>query len=553
MTALVEGAKRLVGKGTSDVSARVAGLEQAVESAGGRLDGEVVEAAAGVVERSSARLRLSAEHTIVALAGATGSGKSSTFNALTGLDLAAVGVKRPTTSWTMACTWGTEGAGELLDWLGVPARHQVSRNSMLDTPARDDRDLHGLVLLDLPDHDSTEVAHHVEVDRLVKLTDVLVWVLDPQKYADAAIHDRYLRPLASHRDVMLVVLNHIDEVPAERRESMVADLQRLLKEDGLDGVPVFTTSARHGDGIAEVKKELAARVAAKKATRARLLADVREAAQHLQDQNGTTKPGDVARARKNELVGAFADAAGVPTVVHAVEKATRVRARQATGWPVTKWLAKLRPDPLKRLHLDLGPRGKELTAGARSSVPEATKVERARVDAVVRAVADDAAEGLTPPWEAAIRRASVSRLEDLNDSLDRAVGDTDLGVGRTPVWWKLVRVLQWLLFFAAVAGGLWLAGLAVMAYLQLPEPATPQYQGLPVPTLMLLGGVVLGVLVAMLSRVFSNIGAHRRARSADRRLRGAIAKVTEELVVEPIEAELEAYRRTREGLAAALR
>jgi GTPase Era involved in 16S rRNA processing len=553
VTAIVEGAKRLVGKGSSDVSARVAGLEQAVEAARGRLDDELLDDAAAVVERSGARLKLSAEHTVVALAGATGSGKSSTFNAITDLDLAAVGVKRPTTSWTMACTWGAEGSGELLDWLGVPGRHQVSRNSMLDSPSNDDKELHGLVLLDLPDHDSTEVAHHVEVDRLVKLTDVLVWVLDPQKYADAAIHDRYLRPLSSHKDVMLVVLNHIDEVPPERRESMVADLERLLKADGLEGVPVFTTSARHGQGIAELKKELAARVAAKKATRTRLLADVKSVAQRVQEQNGDVKPSDVARARKGELVDAFADAAGVPTVVHAVDKATRVRARQATGWPVTKWVSRLRPDPLKRLHLDLGPRGKELTAGARSSVPAATQVERARVDTVVRAVADDASEGLTHPWASAVRHASVSRLDDLNDALDRAVGGTDLGVGRTPIWWKLVRVLQWLLFGVAVVGGLWLAGLAVMGYLQMPEPATPDYRGLPVPTSMLLGGVVAGVLVSLLSRLFSALGARRRARSADRRLRAAIAEVTEELVIDPIEAELAAYRRARDGLADALR
>ena len=168
MTALVEGAKRLVGKGSSDVAGRVEGLEQAVEAARGRLDDAVVDDAAAVVQRAGARLKLSAEHTVVALAGATGSGKSSTFNAITDLDLAAVGVKRPTTSWTMACTWGAEGSAELLDWLGVPGRHQVSRNSMLDSPSNDDKDLHGLVLLDLPDHDSTEVAHHVEVDRLVK-------------------------------------------------------------------------------------------------------------------------------------------------------------------------------------------------------------------------------------------------------------------------------------------------------------------------------------------------------------------------------------------------
>ncbi len=131
------------------------------------------------------------------------------------------------------------------------------RDSMLDEP-REDRGLNGLVLLDLPDHDSTEVAHHVEVDRLVKLADLLVWVLDPQKYADAAIHDRYLKPLASHRDIMLVVLNHIDTVPEARRASMVADLERLLAEDGLETVPVIATSARHGDGIPELKRAIAA-------------------------------------------------------------------------------------------------------------------------------------------------------------------------------------------------------------------------------------------------------------------------------------------------------
>jgi GTPase Era involved in 16S rRNA processing len=553
MTALVEGAKRLVGKGSGDVGARVEGLEQAVESARGRLDDELVDEAAGVVERAGARLKLSADHTVVALAGATGSGKSSTFNALTGLDLAAVGVRRPTTSWTMACTWGAEGSGALLDWLGVPRRHQVTRNSMLDKPSGDDRDLQGLVLLDLPDHDSTEVAHHVEVDRLVKLTDVLVWVLDPQKYADAAIHDRYLKPLASHKDVMLVVLNHIDEVPADRRASMVADLERLLRNDGLDGVPVFTTSARHGEGIAPLKKALADRVAAKKATRTRLLADVRASAERMQAVNGTAKPGDVARAQKHELVDSFADAAGVPTVVRAVNQATKVRARQATGWPVTKWLGRLRPDPLKRLHLDLGSRGKELTGGARASVPEASQVQRARVDTAVRAVADEAAADLTRPWAAAVRHASVSRLGDLNDALDRAVSGTDLGFSRTPLWWGLVRILQWLLFLTALAGGLWLAGLAAMGYLQMPAPETPDYRGFPIPTLMLLGGVLAGVLTALLSRLLSSLAARRKARSADRRLRAAIGEVTEELVIAPIEAEISAYRSTRDGLTSALR
>ena len=551
MTVLVEGAKKLVGRG-GDIVDRIDGLDEAARAARGRLPDALVDEAAAVSQRAGARLRLSGDHTVVALAGATGSGKSSTFNAVTGLDLAAVGVRRPTTSWTMACAWGADGAGELLDWLGVPKRHQVLRNSMLDGPV-EDHALDGLVLLDLPDHDSTEVAHHVEVDRLVKLSDLLVWVLDPQKYADAAIHDRYLRPLATHRDIMLVVLNHIDTVPEARRESMLADLRRLLAADGLESVPVIAASARRGDGIPELKRAIGERVRAKKAVKARLMADVSSVAQRMQQVNGDAKPGNVARARENELVDAFAEAAGVPTVVRAVEKSTKRRAAQATGWPVTSWLSRFKPDPLRRLHLNLGTSGKDLTASARASVPEATPVQRARVDTAVRAVAEDVGAELSPPWADAVRRASVSRLPDLNDALDKAVASTDLGVSRTPAWWGLVRVLQWVLILTALAGGLWLVGLAAMGYLQLPEPSTPKYRGFPVPTLLLLGGVLAGILLGLLCRLVVGLSARRKARSADRRLRSAIREVTERLVITPVEAEIEAYRTTRSGLAAALR
>ncbi len=154
MTSLLESARKLVSRG-SDLDARVAGLDAAVLQARGRLDDEIVDHGREVVDRATSRLRLSAEHTVIALAGATGSGKSSTFNALTDLELSAVGVRRPTTSWATACVWGREGAPELLDWLGIPARHQVTRDSMLDT-GREDKRMHGTVLLDLPDHDSTE-------------------------------------------------------------------------------------------------------------------------------------------------------------------------------------------------------------------------------------------------------------------------------------------------------------------------------------------------------------------------------------------------------------
>ena len=142
---------------------------------------------------------------------------------------------RPTTSAATAAIWGPPD-GRLLDWLEVPSRHT------LDGGAPD-----GLVVLDLPDFDSVESAHRLEVDRLVGLVDLLVWVVDPQKYADAALHDRYLRPLAGHAAAMLVVLNQSDRLGADAPRAR-EDLARLLEAGGL-GVGARARRLRaHGRG-----------------------------------------------------------------------------------------------------------------------------------------------------------------------------------------------------------------------------------------------------------------------------------------------------------------
>src|SRR6478609_9650104 len=132
MTSLLQSAKKSLVSSGSDIGERIDGLATAVDAAGGRLGDELVDEARATVDRAQGRLKLSADHTVVGIAGATGSGKSSTFNALTGLELSAVGVRRPTTSWATACVWGREGTDELLEWLGIPPRHQTTRDSMLD-------------------------------------------------------------------------------------------------------------------------------------------------------------------------------------------------------------------------------------------------------------------------------------------------------------------------------------------------------------------------------------------------------------------------------------
>lgn len=393
----------------SEVSHRLDGLSDAVEAARGRLEPSLVQPAADLAGRGTERLRLSGEHTIVALAGATGSGKSSLFNALTDLELAGVGLRRPTTSWALACAWGPDGAEGLLQWMGIPARHQVSRMSMLDGSS-DDTKLDGLVLLDLPDHDSTEVSHHLEMERLVEYADVLVWVLDPQKYADAAIHDRYIRPMAGYSDVTVVVLNQIDRIPLEQRDRALADVRRILAEEGLPDVTVVGVSATRGDGIDDLKRELARRIRSKASARQRLTTDVRARASEISEVGGRSTVPGVTDTDVAELDRALVDGVGVPQIVTAISSITRRRAVRRTGWPVTRWLGRLRKEPWQELGLgeDLSP-----AALAKAAVPDEARVQRASAETAVRDFAEKAAVGLERPWRDAVRAASTVQGADI--------------------------------------------------------------------------------------------------------------------------------------------
>lgn len=556
MTGIVDTVKGLV-RGSTDVLTKIEALEDAAESGRGRLDQVVLSEASQIVDRASQRLRMSGDLTVVALAGATGSGKSSLFNSLTGLDLAAIGTRRPTSSMPLACVWGEEPAGELLNWLGIPRRHQVQHRSSLEGAHSEDLD--GLVLLDLPDHDSTEVEHRLIVDRLVELVDVLVWVVDPQKYADAALHNRYIKPFASHSSVMVFALNHADKLTDDQRESCLADLTRLLKSDGLKSPQLVATSAVSGAGLDDLRTLLVKRVNAKRAARERLAADVDRVADRMASQCGNAKTPEIAKSDITELVDALADASGVPVVVEAVRRSYLQRATAATGWPVTKWLARFRPDPLRRLHLDQVPRqqGKALRKSAsnevsiaRSSLPAATPVQRARMDTAVRNITNKAAAGLSRPWADSVRTAIRRREETLGDELDQAVARTDLGATNNPSWWGAARLLQWLLFLVALGGGVWLL---LAAFLQVQDLTLPKWQGIPYATIMLIGGVVLGIAASIACRLFAASGANRRARLVAKALRTELEKVAETHVVAPAREELDAYTICREKLAIARR
>jgi GTP-binding protein EngB required for normal cell division len=512
---------------------RLTALREAAELADGRLDEADVAGARAVVEKAGARLGLGLEATVVALAGPTGAGKSQLFNVLAGTDLAAVGRRRPTTSAGQAAVWG-DGAGPLLDWLEIGRRHRVEADV-----------LRGLVLLDLPDFDSIETSHRLEAERVVALADLVLWVVEPQKYADAALHDRYLRPLATHARAMAVVLNQADLLAPADVAAWRQDMERLLERDGVAKLPLVVVSARTGEGVDDLRRLLADRVASHDAALARLAADLDRAVEPLAARCGRKAKG-IRSEDRARLVAALEEAAGVPTVLRAVGDAHRRRGALAAGWPFARWVRRLRPDPLKRLRLPETPQ-----AHVRTSMPPPTDVQRAQVSSAARRLADGAAEGLPQPWPRLVREAATGSDADVADRLDRAVAGADLAVSR-PWWWRGAGLLQSLFALAVAAGAVWLVALGLLAWLQVDDVVPlPEVRGVPVPTMLLLGGAAAGLALAFLARLVNGAGANRRARKAGRSLRAQVETVAAELVVDPVERELEAHRALCAALATA--
>lgn len=513
-----------------DLARQLEQLARAVDLTTGRIPADVTAAARGVLSHADRRLAAGPQ-TVVALGGATGSGKSSLFNALSGTLLAEQGARRPTTSKTLAVSFSATNV-PLLDLLAIERRHEAEP----PTP-----ELAEVVLLDLPDHDSTASAHRAEVDRMVQLVDQFVWVLDPQKYADAAIFQRYLRPLAGHSEVMTVVLNHADLLTPAQLDDCLADLRRLLDENGLAAVSLRPTSALTGMGVAELRAQLGRIATGKRAAAARLAGDVAGIARELDAAVGPGRPKSAGEPAVAALAAQLAAAAGVPVVVDAVRGSVKHRGQLATGWPLVSWLGRLRPDPLRRLRLGGAPQEVTTTVDPRSSLPSRSAAAEAHLSTGLREVAERLGDGLPPVWARGVSDAVRSAERTLADDLDRAVVTTDLKADRTPVWWHVVRATQWVLIGAVVLGVLWLTLNAILGYVGLPPFATypigPE-GGLQVPTatVLVLGGVVVGIALSGISQLIITASANAAARRARKALESSIAEVARDRVLAPAEA-----------------
>ncbi|WP_435245392.1 GTPase [Streptomyces sp. NRRL F-5630] len=511
---------------------RLDALRELVGLSRARLDEDTLAEAGRVLDEAAARGRLSGRHTVVALAGATGSGKSTLFNTLAGANISDTGVRRPTTSAPLACSW-TDGAAGLLDRIGVPGR--LRRRPVL--PPEGDGELSGLVLVDLPDHDSAAAEHRAQVDRVLGLVDAVIWVVDPEKYADAVLHERYLRPLAGHAEVTFVVLNQVDRLPAEAADLVLDDLRRLLDEDGMPlgehgepGATVLALSALSGEGVDELREMLAEFVGERRAAARRLSADIDFVAERLRPLYAAGRTPGLSEEARAAFADRLAEAVGATAAGEAAERAWRRNANRACGTP---WLRLWRRYEERR--------AAEQPRPAPEPPREPEPVARQRVEQAVRTVGEEAARGLPEPWGVAVRETAVRGTKDLPRALDTLAERAARPVARPPRpgWWPVAVATQVLMTALQVIGALWL-------FAQVTGVLTPE---VTIAALLTGTGIVGGPAVEWACRMAARGPARRYGAEAERALREAAAGCGRARVLDPVAAELLRYEEVREQYA----
>ncbi len=480
-------------------------LDQLVAHASEIVDSDQLAKSAQLVRHGRRRIGFLGDGLVVALAGGTGSGKSSLLNAIAGSKVTESGPIRPTTSQALAWAPVTPEPGivRLLEDMGIETivTHSEFPN---------------LTILDMPDTDSVVGAHRALFQELLPRVDAVVWVVDPEKYNDRLLHDHYLAPLAAYSDQFVFVMNQIDRLSSAELETVLDDFDHRLRVDGIVDPLVVATAADPIDGppigIEHLMEELSTRLDAKQLVVEKVAIDARRVAADLADAAGLgggpigfDDRWDATRQRAVDVLSELVAGTEVEEVATRVGRAEAMR--KAAG-PLGALSDSVKDSPVGRL---LGFQQSAVALEAST----ANWNHRAGLEAVyalIERFVGDVASDLGGRHAVKLRTALPG--EETTEGIQRIVDRSLVGYqfpdvrAAIPNWLRVFGVLKWAFAGTFIAGAIWLW-------------AVPVQRGeWPWPIILMLGALVLGLGA---SRLAEGIGA-RGGRVLTRRFRAAISQ-----------------------------
>ena len=408
------------------------------------------------------------------------------------------------------------------------------------------------------------------------MADLMVWVLDPQKYADASVHRHYLVPLAGHSEVIAVVLNQSDLLSADEVEECASDLRRLLDSEGLHDASLLVTSAVTGAGVDQLRKLLTETVSERSAAAARLSADVDDIAAEFapyatEPDDGPApawsragrpcppRPGRGGRGRPGRGRGArgHRDAAGGFLLARGrrVGRGRHPAERARAAGPGLRRLAHRlaggtahRPRPGAQ-----GPAREAVGRGQEHGLGP-SDAQQAEIDSALTRLADEVGAPLPKPWSQTTRSAVRSRAEEIPAALGTAMTESLPDENKIATWWRLIGGLQGLLLGGVVVSLAWIVALLIFGVFHAASHAPWLFSDaslLPWVIVLIGAFLLLGWLTAAGSRNVVHAAAEQESERVQQTMRARIGNVAHEMVIVPVEQELAEYGRFRDELRVA--
>ena len=482
------------------------------------------------------RLANSDDLYVLALIGGTGVGKSSLLNALAGSEVSAPGVRRPTTSEPVA--WVARDAADT-------ARPLLERIGVATVQVHDAEAYGGVVLVDLPDVDSLSAGHRARVEEILPRVDAVAWVTDPEKYADALLHDEFLARWLPRLGRQVVVLNKTDRLDDGAVAQVADDLARRLAVRRRDGrLRVLPTSTRtSAAGVAAFATWLRDGVETKRIVLERLRAAADEALRELAaaagvDTDGAPRPLVDASDRRHTLDAATMELLRIVDLDGArrqAVQAVRAQARRRGTGPLG--LVTSAADRISgRRGRVADPAGYLARWKERGPIERATEPVRASILAALPAVPP----GLRP------RVAEAADPGPLGRRIAHAVDASLPASGTLPApssrLWPLLGLLQTATLAATVVAVAWIVAWFIF------RPPTdsvvlPVLGAVPAPLALLGGSLAAGFVLARAVGWHAGWRGRRWAAAVARSVREAVRRAVDSEALAALDA-IDADRRS---------
>lgn len=538
--------------------------------------------------------------TVIAVAGPSGTGKSTVVNTLARRNsLVPTGMHRPTTTELVAYVDAEVTAALFLELSGIPRSVSVEFCTTRSNPLRDSLGMVGEghqvrsaltqcghpIVVEVPDTllvpELTSAASQV-----LETADLILWTTDSQKYADAAFHSR-ISAFPRHPNSYFV-LTHTEGLTESQLQTLNQELAAIAERIGVSPeilqISLYDESslARFRETVAELSHAPEARWRGQQA-----------AIHHAATKLGQDLELDVTGEFSTQPVQAPSVASPPsPAETKLVDQVTQVSGLSAvqanfskqylraggfwTLWPVLNWLAGIKPlahvnqdnsatpgepeadkpvgpsaDPSPEQTADESatPAVADSTPDLPSVAPQADSLNRffprvnvAGITSAARTYAATASAHRPSKWVDFAQLKAVELSGNLVSALNLALESWKFPARPARTWWRIWRLGHWFWLAALVVGLLWslVAGVAFLGGAGT-SAAVWMVGPVPFPLLALVVAVAGTLGWSLVGAKILHCGARNYGRECADKFRSLIQEVTRQGFLVKMNQNLDLY------------